>query len=113
MWLYTGIILVLSCVSGIWANSEAQVLITNRGEPAPFPHFPSVNVVPVVAAQPVFHFAPTPNGRQHLPPNPAAPTLFATPAVPFADPQPLPDVQQRLGTTIYIMFFTQLKYITV
>ena len=47
MWLWCLAVLALS-TNPTLARSDAQVLITNRGVPAPFPHFPSVNPVPAV-----------------------------------------------------------------
>ena len=80
MLILLSILLSLSA-TGTKAKSAAQVLVTSRGEPAPFPHFPSVAAVPAVPPEepaPVFQFAPTPNG------------------LPF-EPQPLPVVHQSLG----------------
>lgn len=103
MWLFVALVFTL-CNVQIRAESEAQVLITNRGEPAPFPHFPTLNaepaVPPVVVEQPAFVFAPTPLARAPPPavttPNP--PFLLATPAVPdLEDPEPLPEAPQAIG----------------
>lgn len=88
MWIWLGLILTLSPTS--WAMPDAQVLVTSRGEPAPFPHFPSVNAVPVNEDPASFQFAPTPTGRA-LEPN--GPALVAIPAVPA-------DVPQALGESL-------------
>ena len=106
MWLSVGLLLTLLAPSGMWVQGDAtpQVLITHRGVPAPFPHYPIVNVVNTPTpseeqerSNPDFQFAPTPTGK-------AAPVgvteppsfLVPTPAVPE-------DVSQNLGTIIYFL----------
>ena len=89
-------VLVFLCQNGFMmvnGDADAQVLITNRGEPAPFPHFPTV-VGPAPAAPiaaPIFEFAPTPNGKpiHAAVTTPVPPTLLATPA--------FPEIPQALG----------------
>ena len=55
--------------------------MTNRGEPAPFPHFPqTLNAEPRVAQVDDFQFAPTPSGRAPVPTPKAA--LVAAPQPP-------------------------------
>ena len=98
MLIFTAITIL--SVGGAWATpgakpgpapkSEAQVLVTARGEPAPFPHFPSVAAVPAVPPE-QFEFAPTPNGR----PLAAVEALPNSPEL-LADPI-LPEVPQSLG----------------
>ena len=93
MLILLGILLSLSA-TGTKAKSAAQVLVTSRGEPAPFPHFPSVAAVPAVPPEepaPAFQFAPTPNG---LPLAPASPTPF--------EPEPIPVVHQSLGEIFFL-----------
>ena len=108
MWRFCALVLAINA-GMIWARpdpdaeSKAQILITNRGEPAPFPHFPVMNELPppiTPTAFPVaseipsgFVFAPTPSGRpEPAPPAPAVPAALAA-----LSPQPLPEVQQALG----------------
>ena len=112
MWLCVGLLLTLLAPSGMWVQGDAtpQVLITHRGVPAPFPHYPIVNVVDTPTpseeeerSQPDFEFAPTPTGK-------AAPVgvteppsfLVPTPAVPE-------DVSQNLGI-ISFYFLLQTLY---
>ena len=81
------------------ADPDPQVLVTPRGDPAPFPHFPAVTALPVVPVDPnpipphTFEFA---QGVPQLPLQPqqhglpfsgpvataAAPIFPVTPAVP-------------------------------
>ena len=102
MWVCLAFLLTLS-PSGMWVQGDAQVLITHRGVPAPFPHFPKVNTVAEKSdkePESDFQFAPTPTGRvapvSETTPEP--PTFLATPAVPE-------DVPQSLG----IIFFFSLQ----
>ena len=81
------IVFIASLLSGVKARS--QVLVTNRGEPAPFPHFPqTLNAEPRVAQVDDFQFAPTPSGRAPVPTPKAA--LVAA-------PQPPPSAPLALG----------------
>ena len=111
MWVCLAILLTLA-PNGMWVQGDAQVLITNRGVPAPFPHFPSVNVVgnpessneiseesleesledSSEESESAFQFAPTPTGRvaPAAVTTPEPPSLLATPVVPE-------DVSQDLG----------------
>lgn len=88
MWIWLSLILILSPSSLTWAMPDAQVLVTSRGEPAPFPHFPSVNAVPV-NEEPAFQFAPTPTGRALEAVEAPVSPLVAIPAVPADVPQSL------------------------
>ena len=120
MWVCLAILLTLA-PNGMWVQGDAQVLITNRGVPAPFPHFPSVNVVgnpessneiseesleesledSSEESESAFQFAPTPTGRvaPAAVTTPEPPSLLATPAVPE-------DVSQDLG--INFLFLLQI-----
>ena len=87
------IVLIASLLSG--AQAKSQVLVTNRGEPAPFPHFPLTEAEPrierqsssqeIVEAAP-FQFAPTPSGRVPEP-TPRAALVARPQPPPFADPR--------------------------
>ena len=78
-------VLLASAVTWARGESNAQVLVTNRGqplppgmEPPPIPHFPTANALPEMdpllraaqlrleptAAPFAFEFSPTPSGRQ-------------------------------------------------
>ena len=78
------IVLIASLLSG--AHAKSQVLVTNRGEPAPFPHFPLTEAEPRIERQSssqeveTFQFAPTPSGRAPEPTPRAA--LVARPQPP-------------------------------
>ena len=85
------LILATLMISQTWAKS--QVLVTNRGEPAPFPHFPQTEVEAAASAE-AFQFAPTPSGRAPVP-TPAA-ALVAQPQPPLVEPQ------QALGKLIIL-----------
>lgn len=90
MLILLGILLSLSA-TGTKAKSAAQVLVTSRGEPAPFAHFPAIAAVPAVPPEepaPAFEFAPTPNGL------PLAPAPI--------EPEPLPVVHQSIGEMIFL-----------
>ena len=98
MWVCLAFLLTLA-PSGMWVLGDAQVLITHRGVPAPFPHFPKVNPVaepeseeePDPDLESNFQFAPTPTGRAApvSETTPEPPTFLATPAVPEDVPQSL------------------------
>ncbi len=92
MLVWIGLLLTaLAQFRGLGVQAGAQVLVTNRGEPAPFPHFPSVTAAPasseVPQDEPQFQFAPTPTGR----------------ALPVNE---LPDVPQALGSSNSLTFST-------
>ena len=75
------LLFIASLLSGVKAKS--QVLVTNRGEPAPFPHFPQTLKAEARVAQvepEAFQFAPTPSGRAPVPTPKAA--LVAKPQPP-------------------------------
>ena len=82
--MWRPLVLATLVIAQTWAKS--QVLVTNRGEPAPFPHFPQTASAEVVAAASAeaFEFAPTPSGRAPVP-TPAA-ALVAQPQPPLVDP---------------------------
>lgn len=81
MRVWLGLFLVLFH-NGMRVQAKAQVLVTARGEPAPFPHFPSVSSPAPPAENGPFQFAPTPSGRAQS-----------------LDETPLPDINQALGKT--------------
>ena len=88
------LLFIASLLSGVKAKS--QVLVTNRGEPAPFPHFPQTLKAEARVAQvepEAFQFAPTPSGRAPVPTPKAA--LVAKP-----QPPPIVDPTQALGNLI-------------
>ena len=96
MWLCLALLFTLA-PNGMWVQGDAQVLITHRGVPAPFPHFPKVNVIPSEPEdgsepEPNFQFAPTPTGKAAPvdEATPVPPTFVSTPAVPE-------DVPENLG----------------
>jgi len=126
---FIGVCLIgVTCLQLVKATGDAetdpdpQVLVTPRGDPAPFPHFPAVTALPVLPVDPnplpppTFEFA---QGVPQLPLQPqqhglpfsgpiataAAPIFPVTPAVPVEQPvlQAVPAVTPGFNFTTHFL----------